>query len=702
MFVRGIAVFAAACGVCVALLADPVVGVSLIAFGAVFPWTASRLRPGPARRPADSRELPSGGLATDELAGPTGWTAPTTTAAEEYWRKRHDSPLPTQAVLTQEQEAVQALAEKRCLRVWEDISKGRYFDGDDGGLNHAAIWADIEEAVGDVAEVYGKPRERAFMTARVADITVGIRSISSELLDIARSIPVIDLGTWTPDEVVRSLRRGAVAIGVAEKGAAAYRYAKPLVYGARVAFLGANAPLMIGMWVADELTRTLQTRALNWTKQQAQQWAVGSLVNQAVATIYRQAALLHRPGGQRTLDWYVLAETCAIHQAIPGSDANRRLLLEGVLEAPIFDEYERLDLLRAVAKDRAPRLLALTDSTYESHSASEREAVARGLEGVLRGMQGLSSPEARAAIAAAGARLDHSVSVNFGASGALFDEAAAAAVGLVHEVSRHALGMDLEGARTAFSGSDLDKLVRKQLGAEAANLYQRTEAAIAAKRGTEPMVPPLGLAGSDISEPLTELLGELLGGPRSARTFDADRLFRKLMLSLIPEPKRRAKAWRRYEKVTRSTLKELVLSQGGVSVPDGGAARACLRTVRGGDRPILVAAVDRARERNAGWIAVYPDRLCVGRLPREDHPLDTSFTEWPMAQVSTFKEKGRLNHGLILRRSADGSQSVLDEVRIPNKVPGRFRRLFGEALTSLGQAGGPLPSARFGEVLEEA
>ena len=650
-------------GVLIGLVWEPIVGAALVGFAALLPLG---LRP---------RTQPRAAPPVPELE--FALSPSDTSAAEEWWSQQRSESLPPPSILTEEQARVQQLAEERCDKVWAKIGEGGYFDEGTGSLDHAAIWKEIEEAVAEVATVYGRASDGAFMNARVGDITLAFRSVAAELLEMSRVVvPMVDLRSKTPVEVISFIRRAEKVGRGLGKASDIYRYAKPVVYGARVVLLGASLPTLAAFWAADELTRPLQRKILRWGSEKVQALTVRKVVNQSIAMIYRQAALMYRPGGQRTPAWYVLAEACAIVRAAPGIDVNRKKLLQQILGAPIHDEYERLDLIRALADDSLPTLLALDDRTYADHTPVERMAIAHGLSTLLGSLRGLNLDAARDAIKATETRLGWGLFVDFRSSGQPLEAAALDGLGLLDVLLRGELGLSGEVTRDRLAETDLWKRLEKQPRLEPTPLYEAARRQIGEVDGSGPIVAPRSLVGTDLAYPVVHSSARILSSRESLATDRADLLLTQIAQSLLSGKELQA-SLREFDKLCRTTLMAMVTQQGGADLPPPADCRAALRVSRQ-EAPFLMVSRGSLPDGTSLWVALAEDRVCLGPAAGDEHRIDCVCDEWPIEQVSFFKQKSRVASGLLLCRGAAGVG-----VCIPGQKVGTFDGLFRPALTAL-------------------
>ena len=80
----------------------------------------------------------------------------------------------------------------------------------------------------------------------------------------------------------------------------------------------------------------------------------------------------------------------------------------------------------------------------------------------------------------------------------------------------------------------------------------------------------------------------------------------------------------------------------------------------------------------AVWVALAEDRVCVGPAAGDEHRLDSTYEEWPIEQVTFFKQKSRVAAGLFVCR-----EPIDEEVCVPGKSVGTFDGLFRPALAAL-------------------
>ena len=289
------------------------------------------------------------------------------------------------------------MSARRCERVWEGIRERRYVRSEDGrvtDLDGGAIFSEVREIVQEVAGLYHAGSDNAVLEVRTGDIALAVRSAIGDLLHLVSQVPYVDPAGWSVRSVVERLEQ-------AQKGLALYRKVspyQPYVRAASVAFrlaLGAN-PITLAAWaVGSEVAwrageKVVRSYAETWLK---------DLLETSVALVYVHVARTYDPGrAYRGAEWIALGEALRIHARVPGSDHNRKLLLDRILRAQIPDEFAKLTLLRALAADCAPDPRPATATDLTLLLPAERKAVAERLSNLLSAMRGLDAPEAREGI----------------------------------------------------------------------------------------------------------------------------------------------------------------------------------------------------------------------------------------------------------------------------------------------------------------
>ena len=284
---------------------------------------------------------------------------------------------------------------KRCDWVWEGIRDRRYVKHEGGqfvGVNGGAIFEEARDIVGEVATLYHVDSDNAMLEARIGDVLFAVRQAIGALLQLAHQVPYLDPTGWSIREVVTRLEQ-------VQKGISLYRQLSPYQHYARGALLlarlasGAN-PVSLAVWYAAW-----------YVGGQAAKWVAGKvltpfaekrlkgLLESVVALVYLQVARTYDPRlAYRSADWVAFVEMLRIHAQIPGSDHNRKLLLDHILRAQIADELSKLTLLRALADDREPDSRTAPPIDFASLLPEQRQAIADRLRDMLSDMKGLNVP----------------------------------------------------------------------------------------------------------------------------------------------------------------------------------------------------------------------------------------------------------------------------------------------------------------------
>ena len=397
----GLASVAAGIGLVLAAAVDAgivfiVLGAGLLAAGAAVPTGAPAANaPAPDagldRRVAELRQLEGRLLA--------GGISPSERAYHELRLGSGDGPRAPAGPdeLDDDERRLAELATRRCERVWEGIRERRYVRSEDGrvtDLDGGAIFAEVRGIVQEVAGLYHAQSDNAVLEVRTGDIALAVRSAVGDLLHLASQVPYVDPAGWSVRSVVERLEQ-------AQKGLELYRKVspyQPYVNAASVAarfVLGANPLTLVAWTVGTQVAwrageRVVRSYAETWLK---------DLLETSVALVYLHVARTYDPRrAYRGVEWTVLVEALRIHARVPGSDHNRKLLLERILEAQIPDEFAKMTLLRALAGDRAPDPRSAPGTDLAALRAAERKAVGERLTGLLSAMQGLEAAEAGEAL----------------------------------------------------------------------------------------------------------------------------------------------------------------------------------------------------------------------------------------------------------------------------------------------------------------
>ena len=322
-------------------------------------------------------------------------------------RDADDGPRPLTGPddLDDEERRLAELASRRCERVWEGIRERRYVRSEGGrvtDLDGGAIFAEVREIVQEVAGLYHSGSANAVLEVRTGDIALAVRSAIGDLLHLVSQVPYVDPAAWSVRSVVERLEQAQKGLELYRKVSPYQPYVNAASVAARLA-LGAN-PITLAAWTVGSQVawrageKVVRSYAETWLK---------DLLETSVALVYVHVARTYDPRrAYRGADWTALVEALRIHARVPGSDHNRKLLLERILGAQIPDEFAKMTLLRALAADRAPDPRSAPATDLAALPPDERKAVAERLTGLLSAMQGLDGPEARAALDDAERRLE--------------------------------------------------------------------------------------------------------------------------------------------------------------------------------------------------------------------------------------------------------------------------------------------------------
>ena len=297
------------------------------------------------------------------------------------------------------------LAARRCERVWDGIRERRYVRSEDGrvtDLDGGAIFAEVREIVQEVAGLYHARSDNAVLEVRTGDIALALRSAIGDLLHLVSQVPYVDPAGWTVRSVVERLEQAQKGLELYRKVSPYQPYVNAASVAARLA-LGAN-PITLAAWTVGSQVawrageKVVRSYAETWLK---------DLLETSVALVYVHVARTYDPRrAYRGAEWTALVEALRIHARVPGSDHNRKILLDRILGARIPDEFAKMTLLRALAADRAPDPRSAPASDLAALRPDERKAVAEQLSDLLAAMRGLDAPEAGRAIADLERRLD--------------------------------------------------------------------------------------------------------------------------------------------------------------------------------------------------------------------------------------------------------------------------------------------------------
>ena len=293
-----------------------------------------------------------------------------------------------------ERRLVEMISE-RCDRVWEGIRDRRYVKYEAGqfvGVNGGAIFEEARDIVGEVAALYHVDSDDAVLEARIGDVLFAVRQSIGDLLQLAHQVPYLDPAGWSMREVVTRLEQIQTGMRLYRQLSPYQHYARGAILLARLAF-GAN-PISLAAWYVG-----------GYVGGEAAKWAVGKvltpfaeerlkgLLESAVALVYLQVARTYDPRlAYRSADWAALVEALRVHAKIPGSDHNRKLLLNHILRTQMLDEFAKMALLRSLAADREPDSRTAPTIDFATLLHEQRQATADRLRDVLSEMEGLNVP----------------------------------------------------------------------------------------------------------------------------------------------------------------------------------------------------------------------------------------------------------------------------------------------------------------------
>ena len=344
------------------------------------------------------------------------------------------------------------LASRRCERVWEGIRERRYVRSEDGrvtDLDGGAIFAEVREIVQEVAARYHAGSDNAVLEVRTGDIALAVRSAVGDLLHLVSQVPYVDPAGWSVRSVVERLEQAQKGLELFRKVSPYQPYVNAASVAARLA-LGAN-PITLAAWTVGSQVawrageKVVRSYAETWLK---------DLLETSVALVYVHVARTYDPHrAYRGVEWTALVEALRIHARVPGSDHNRKLLLERILEAQIPDEFAKMTLLRALAADRAPDPRSAPATDLAALRPDERKAVAERLSGLLSAMQGLQAPEAGEALADLDRRLQVELGIDRPGAAGPADAPDAKGFARLAARARDRLGLSRDESRQAAPAS---------------------------------------------------------------------------------------------------------------------------------------------------------------------------------------------------------------------------------------------------------
>ncbi len=695
-------------GIALFILVSVEVGAAVCLFGAgAFGFAAGLTR----SAAADRRIAAEVGQHINELREQdlkevqTRWAAEGMSPAEQAWRKLQGSHGPETDEAPPELDArLGKMIQTRCDRVWDGIRDRRYVKQEHGeiaGVNASAVFEEIRDVVKEVARLYGKDAERAELDARIGDIALAARSAISELLQVARQAPVVDVPGWTVREVMVWLER----VQKVRHLYGMYTPWKHYLRGAAMAWriaLGMNPVTLVATTLAGEAmtrvgTHVLKTYGEGWLKE---------LLEGSVALVYLQVARTYDPRHTyRSADWLGLVEALRIHTLIPGIDHNRKLLLDRILRAQIPDEFAKLALLRALADDAELDSTLTPPTDFASLRPAQRHAIAESLGAVLRDMRGLNEPEPSKAIEELEKRLSMGLQVDLIGAGSReeirIEEGFVQLAILACDWCR----LDIGEARQVIANSAFAVVARERIGDAGMHRVLLDKAmSVAFDHGDlnadsvadgEPhwIEPPGDLVGDPLAEPLLSSFVDLLATHAPADwPVEHDQMMLFNASVLLPERKQIAALWSRYLKAVESRLRAR-LEYGTLSTVPPVSAPAILRQVGAqagrapADRVVApdvqkpAVAVFEASSGNARarWVLLFADRVVVGDVPKEDLTLDDGAPRICPKDEVRFSRLSRPLADALVVRCGDDQPVIVD-----GSVTGTFAGYFGPVLGSLG------------------
>lgn len=386
----GLASVAAGIGLVLATAVDA--GIVFVVLGAGLLATAGAVQPKPP--PADAEATSPDDLTRriadlqrleDQLLA--GGVSPAERAYHELrlGRDADDGPRAPAGLddLDDDERRLAQLAARRCERVWEGIRERRFVRSSEDGrvtdLDGGAIFAEVREIVQEVAGLYHTQSDNAVLEVRTGDIALAIRSAIGDLLHVVSQVPYVDPTSWSIRSVVERLEQAQKGLELYRKVSPYQPYVNAASVAARLA-LGAN-PITLAAWTVGSQVawrageKVVRSYAETWLK---------DLLETSVALVYVHVARTYEPRrAYRGAEWTALVEALRIHARIPGTDANRKLLLDRILGAQIPDEFAKMTLLRALAADRAPDPRSAPATDVAALGPDDRKAVAQRLSELL-------------------------------------------------------------------------------------------------------------------------------------------------------------------------------------------------------------------------------------------------------------------------------------------------------------------------------
>ena len=633
------------------------------------------------------------------------WLAEGVSPVEQAWSALQRSHSPETDSAPSELDArLGKMIQARCDRVWDGIRDRRYVKqerGEIGGLDGRAIFEELRGVVEEVARLYGKDAEKAELDARVGDIALAARSAIGELLQAAQQAPVVNVTGWTVREVVVWLERAQKARHLYRMYTPWQHYVRGATLAARLA-LGANPVTLVASTLAGEALTRVGKHVI---RRYAEVW-LKELLEGSVALVYLQVARTYDPRHTyRNADWLGLVEALRIHRLIPGVDHNRKLLLDRILRARIPDEFAKLTLLRALADDGEPDSTLTPPIDFASLPPARRHAIAESLGAILRDMRGLNEPKASKAIEEMEKDLSIGLQVDLIGGGSREEIRIEEGFIQLAMLARDWCRLDIEEARQVIEGSAFAVAAHKRIGDADVNRVLLEKAMPVAFDDGGLESDRVAESEQRLIEPPRDLVGDLLAGPLMASFVDLlatkaaadwpvehDHMVLLNASVLLPERKQVAALWSRYLKAVESRLRDR-LKYGTLSTVPTGSAPAILRQIGEQGLPAPAGRVVTSDVRNravavfeassgnarARWVLLFPDRVVVGEVPKEDLSLDDGEPRTYLKHEVRFHRLSRPLADSLVIHCGDAPRLIVD-----GSVTGSFAGYFGPVLESLG------------------
>lgn len=599
------------------------------------------------------------------------------------------------------------MIQARCDRVWDGIRDRRYVKekhGEIGGLDGRAVFEEVRGVVEEVARLYGKDAEKAELDARIGDIAFAARSAISDLLQVARQVPAINVTGLTVREVVARLEQVQKVRNLYRKVTPYQHYARGAWLAARLA-LGANPVTLVASTLGWEAAKRVGGHVL---KRYAEGW-LKELLEGSVALVYLQVARTYDPSRTyRSADWLGLVEALRIHKLVPGIDHNRKVLLDRILRAQIPDEFAKLALLRALADDGEPDPTLTTPIDLASLRPARRQAIAECLGAILRDMRGLNEPKASKAIEEMEKGLAIGLQVDLIDAGSREEIRIEEGFIQLAMLARDWCRLGIGEARRVIEGSAFATAACKRIGDADVNrvLLEKAmsiafdEGGLDSDRAAESeqhlVEPPRDLVGDRLAEPLITSFIDLLATKAAADwPVEHDHMVLLNASVLLPERKQVAALWSGYLKAVESRLRDrlkhgplstvppgsapAVLRQIGDREPPAPAGRAVTSDVRSPAVAVFEASSGNARAR---WVLLFADRVVVGEVPKEELSLDDGESSTYLKDEVRFNRLSRPLADSLVIHCGDDQRLIVE-----GSLTSTFAGYFGPVLESLGLDG---------------